>query len=229
MTAAAAAATRRPLAVVLLRRLKKSANPVRSRTSDPCRIRVRRFFQSCGRRFFPTGAQPPRSRPCARDVLLQRRACGRHDARKSNRSAMRGANRERQRRRCGGNGPPRRDRHPGRSRRPQCEESAAPVCATPAPIQVTWLGYPNTTGMSAMDFRLTDAFADPPGTTETLHAERLIRLRSNWCYPPPVPAVAGEVVPPPASTRGGRRRHVRFFQQPGEAHGAVVAVVVADS
>ena len=38
----------------------------------------------------------------------------------------------------------------------------------PAPVQVTYLGYQNTTGMSAMDYRLTDEHADPPGTTETL-------------------------------------------------------------
>ena len=30
-----------------------------------------------------------------------------------------------------------------------------------APIQVTYLGYPNTTGLAEMDIRLTDAIADP--------------------------------------------------------------------
>src|SRR5262249_51798137 len=35
----------------------------------------------------------------------------------------------------------------------------------PAPIQVTYIGYQNTTGMTAMDYRLTDERADPSGLT----------------------------------------------------------------
>lgn len=46
----------------------------------------------------------------------------------------------------------------------------------PAPIQVNWLGFPSTTGMASMDYRITDAFCDPPGTTEHLNSERLVRL-----------------------------------------------------
>jgi predicted O-linked N-acetylglucosamine transferase (SPINDLY family) len=54
-----------------------------------------------------------------------------------------------------------------------------------APIQVTWLGYLNTTGLSEMDFRITDAWADPVGVTERWHTEELVRLpRSLWCYSP---------------------------------------------
>jgi predicted O-linked N-acetylglucosamine transferase (SPINDLY family) len=53
----------------------------------------------------------------------------------------------------------------------------------PAPVQVTWLGYPNTTGLATMDYRLTDACADPPGLTESLHSEQLWRLpQCAWCY-----------------------------------------------
>jgi predicted O-linked N-acetylglucosamine transferase (SPINDLY family) len=46
----------------------------------------------------------------------------------------------------------------------------------PAPVQITWNGYAATTGMRAMDYRITDAYADPPGTTEHLHTEKLLRL-----------------------------------------------------
>jgi predicted O-linked N-acetylglucosamine transferase (SPINDLY family) len=53
----------------------------------------------------------------------------------------------------------------------------------PAPVQVSWLGYPGTTGLVAMTHRLTDAHADPPGMTEALHSESLVRLpRSAWCF-----------------------------------------------
>jgi protein O-GlcNAc transferase len=56
----------------------------------------------------------------------------------------------------------------------------------PAPIQVTYLGYANTTGMTAIDYRLTDALADPPGMTDHLNAEKLWRLPGcAWCYHPP--------------------------------------------
>jgi len=53
----------------------------------------------------------------------------------------------------------------------------------PAPIQVTYLGYPNTTGIKAIDYRLTDVLADPPGTTESFNVETLWRLpTSAWCF-----------------------------------------------
>lgn len=55
----------------------------------------------------------------------------------------------------------------------------------PAPVQMTAIGYPDTTGMSAMDYRLTDSAHDPKGATERYHTERLVRLgRCCWCYRP---------------------------------------------
>jgi predicted O-linked N-acetylglucosamine transferase (SPINDLY family) len=55
----------------------------------------------------------------------------------------------------------------------------------PAPIQVTYLGYPNTTGLSAIDYRLTDSIADPADQTDALNVEKLWRLPTcAWCYQP---------------------------------------------
>jgi predicted O-linked N-acetylglucosamine transferase (SPINDLY family) len=45
----------------------------------------------------------------------------------------------------------------------------------PAPVQITYLGYPTTTGMPAIDFRITDAVCDPPGA-DGFYAEKLIRM-----------------------------------------------------
>jgi len=65
-----------------------------------------------------------------------------------------------------------------------------------APVQITYLGYPDTTGLTTMDFRLTDVIADPVGAAEALNTERLVRFASTaWCYAPP--ADAPGVVPPP--------------------------------
>lgn len=55
----------------------------------------------------------------------------------------------------------------------------------PSPIQVTWLGYPDTTGLRAMDYRITDAISDPSGLTEEFHTEELLRLPDSFlCYRP---------------------------------------------
>lgn len=55
----------------------------------------------------------------------------------------------------------------------------------PAPVQVTYLGYPDTTGLATMDFRITDSQHDPAGLTEHYHTEQLVRLDPCcWCYRP---------------------------------------------
>jgi predicted O-linked N-acetylglucosamine transferase (SPINDLY family) len=70
----------------------------------------------------------------------------------------------------------------------------------PAPIQITYLGYPNTTGLSHIQYRLTDEIADPD-TTDAYHSEKLIRLPSPFlCYQPV--KNSPEVSPLPAETNG---------------------------
>jgi predicted O-linked N-acetylglucosamine transferase (SPINDLY family) len=55
----------------------------------------------------------------------------------------------------------------------------------PAPVQVAWLAYTGTTGVAAMDYRLTDPYLDPPGEHEDHYSEKSVRLpRTFWCYDP---------------------------------------------
>ena len=64
-----------------------------------------------------------------------------------------------------------------------------------APVQVTWIGYPATTGLSEMDYRLTDRQADPGGGPDRWHSEKLLWLPNCFlCYTPPpdCPEVAAE-------------------------------------
>ena len=69
----------------------------------------------------------------------------------------------------------------------------------PAPVQITWLGYPGTTGLDAMDYRCSDPWADPPADTTRFSSEHVLRLpRTTWCYVPP--AGSPPVAPPPALT-----------------------------
>ena len=94
------------------------------------------------------------------------------------------------------------------------------VCALrPAPVQVSWLGYPNTTGLPAIDWRLVDAITDPPGS-EALTVERLYRLPDGFlCYRPS--DKAPEIRPLPLLERGG----VTFgtFNNPAKLSAATIA------
>jgi predicted O-linked N-acetylglucosamine transferase (SPINDLY family) len=54
----------------------------------------------------------------------------------------------------------------------------------PAPVQVSWFGYMNTTGLTSIDYRLTDGWLDPVGESEAFYTERLFRLPSMACFQP---------------------------------------------
>jgi protein O-GlcNAc transferase len=75
----------------------------------------------------------------------------------------------------------------------------------PAPIQVTWLGYPGTTGLYSIDYRVSDDIADPVGESDRLHSEKLCRLPGGFlCYNPAEDAP--EVAPLPCIASG----HITF-------------------
>jgi protein O-GlcNAc transferase len=71
----------------------------------------------------------------------------------------------------------------------------------PAPVTATWLGYPATTGLSTIDWRITDARADPPGQ-EQFHTEKLLRLPETFLCYRFYGSVEPGVTPPPALARG---------------------------
>ncbi|OGU10244.1 MAG: hypothetical protein A2075_21580 [Geobacteraceae bacterium GWC2_58_44] len=72
----------------------------------------------------------------------------------------------------------------------------------PAPLQLTWIGYPDGSGVPQIDYRITDRLADPPGRADRLHSERLIRLpRSFCCYLPPPDSPAVGALPLASSGR----------------------------
>jgi len=90
-----------------------------------------------------------------------------------------------------------------------------------APIQATWLGYPNTTGLAAMDYRITDGISDPIGKTDTLYAEKLLRLpRAFSSYLPPLESPP--VNPAPSASAG----FITFgsFNQLAKVNAEVVAL-----
>jgi protein O-GlcNAc transferase len=76
-----------------------------------------------------------------------------------------------------------------------------------APVQMTWLDYLSTTGVEAMDYRITDPVADPAGAegAEEGHSESLLRMpRTQWCWRPP------EDAPPVAPLPQLRNGHITF-------------------
>jgi predicted O-linked N-acetylglucosamine transferase (SPINDLY family) len=87
----------------------------------------------------------------------------------------------------------------------------------PAPVQITMIGMQQSTGLSSIDYRISDDIMDPPGLTERLHSEELLRLECAFCFEPP--AGAPEVCPLPASTGSG----VTFgsFNNAAKVHPAV--------
>lgn len=90
-----------------------------------------------------------------------------------------------------------------------------------APVQVTYLGYPNTTGVPAMDYRFTDETADPTGDADAFATEQLVRFAPTaWCYTPPAATPSPTVAPSLA------RGHVTFgcFNNPAKITDAMLGV-----
>lgn len=94
----------------------------------------------------------------------------------------------------------------------------------PSPVQITYLGYPNTTGLSSVDYRLTDCIADPLSVTDHLHTETLIRLPKGFlCYTAP------ENSPPLSEPPVTRKGFITFgsFNAVAKINAAVVSTWAA--
>jgi protein O-GlcNAc transferase len=66
----------------------------------------------------------------------------------------------------------------------------------PAPVQATYLAYCGTSGVEAIDYRITDPYLDEPGADDSIYAEKSVRLpHTYWCYQPMDEAGAVESSP----------------------------------
>jgi protein O-GlcNAc transferase len=98
--------------------------------------------------------------------------------------------------------------HMGRNR--------APVFARkPAPVQIAWLAYPGGTGLRAIDYRITDAVIDPPGT-DSFCCEKSIRLPHCWCCYDPLCDI------PPAPRRSDRPITFGSLNNPRKLNAATI-------
>jgi predicted O-linked N-acetylglucosamine transferase (SPINDLY family) len=73
--------------------------------------------------------------------------------------------------------------------------------ARPSPVQITAIGYPNTTGLPAMGYRIVDEFTDPPGA-EAFATEQLLRIPKCFLCYQPLPGAPEPVTEPPSAQTG---------------------------
>jgi predicted O-linked N-acetylglucosamine transferase (SPINDLY family) len=91
----------------------------------------------------------------------------------------------------------------------------------PAPVQITYLGYPGTTGLTAISYRLTSTLLDPPGETEAFCSEKLLRLDGPFAVYG-IPDTAPPVSPLPMESAGCCR--FASFASRGKVSDAVLHV-----
>ncbi len=90
----------------------------------------------------------------------------------------------------------------------------------PAPIQITWIGYPGTTGLRAMNYILADRYVIPEGS-DRYYSERVLRMPHVYsCYSPPHDA------PPISPLPALRNGYVTFgsFNNPAKIGAEVIEV-----
>jgi len=90
----------------------------------------------------------------------------------------------------------------------------------PAPIQASWIGYPGTTGLNAVDYYLADRFLLPPGQFDDQFTEKIARLPAN------VPFLPCELAPAVNALPALSNGHMTFgsFNRPNKLNREVIAL-----
>lgn len=91
----------------------------------------------------------------------------------------------------------------------------------PAPVQITYLGYPSTTGLTVIDYRITDHYVDPEGKTESFNTEQLLRMpNSYFCYRP------DDDSPPINPLPALKKQHITFgsFNNYAKLNASILAI-----
>jgi predicted O-linked N-acetylglucosamine transferase (SPINDLY family) len=90
----------------------------------------------------------------------------------------------------------------------------------PAPIQISWIGYPGTSGLRTMDYYLADRHFLPPGEFDRHFTEKLVYLPTGAPFRP------HDRAPPIGTMPALRKGHITFasFNRPGKVNAATVAV-----
>lgn len=99
-----------------------------------------------------------------------------------------------------------------------------------APVQVTYLGYPGSTGLSAIDYAISDVLFDPPDEGNKWYTESLYRLdRPMFCYAPPIDAPEIVATPPIRPFRFGAFNTLRKLNDEVISHWARILVQVPEA
>ncbi len=104
----------------------------------------------------------------------------------------------------------------------------------PAPLQMAYLGYPGTTGLDCMDYRLVDEHTEPPAYAQAYSSERLLYFpHSYFCYQPPESMQHLAIAPPPMLRNGfitfGSFNNAAKISEPTIAAWSAILQQVTDS
>ncbi|MFI4941280.1 MAG: tetratricopeptide repeat protein, partial [Burkholderiales bacterium] len=90
----------------------------------------------------------------------------------------------------------------------------------PAPLQASWMGYPGTTGLQAMDYYIADRFLVPPGQFDAQFTEKVVRLPAN------APFLPFETAPPVSALPALSNGYITFgsFNRTNKLSRAVIAL-----